>query len=147
MAGGNGTGPEGRGPMTGRGLGYCTGHTNPGFTRGIPMGKEYGYGRGYNRGNGRGSGYGRGNGRGSGYGRGNGRGSGYGRGNGWRRFAPAEPIQYNEPNYDHYYEPERSTKEEEIKILNANLKEIDREKTEIEKEKKDIEKRIKELEE
>ena len=31
MPGGNKTGPEGQGPMTGRGLGYCAGYPNPGF--------------------------------------------------------------------------------------------------------------------
>ncbi|MCD6575698.1 MAG: DUF5320 domain-containing protein [Nanoarchaeota archaeon] len=42
---GDGTGPDGRGPMTGRGLGYCAGYNSPGFTRGVPMGR--GFGRGF----------------------------------------------------------------------------------------------------
>ena len=54
------TGPRGEGPMTGRGLGYCSGHRSPGYTKGVPRGG----GRGYGRGPGRGFGYGRGFGRG-----------------------------------------------------------------------------------
>jgi len=42
---GNRTGPLGLGPRTGRGLGYCSGYTTPGFT------KNFGYfGRGFGRG-------------------------------------------------------------------------------------------------
>ena len=63
MPGMNRTGPEGRGPMTGRGLGYC----------GNPQGVNPGYGRGMGRGmrNGRGNGPGMG------------RTAGPGRGLGW----------------------------------------------------------------
>jgi len=57
MPRGDGTGPEGRGPRTGRGLGYCAGYDSPGFTRGAPLGRGYGYGRGTGRG--RGLGFGR----------------------------------------------------------------------------------------
>jgi hypothetical protein len=32
MPGGDRTGPRGRGPMTGRGVGYCGGYERPGFT-------------------------------------------------------------------------------------------------------------------
>ena len=51
MPGGDGTGPEGLGPMTGRGLGYCTGYNRPGyasprFGRGW-FGRGRGWGRGY----------------------------------------------------------------------------------------------------
>jgi len=34
MPGGDGTGPMGRGPMSGRGLGYCAGFRMPGSRRG-----------------------------------------------------------------------------------------------------------------
>lgn len=54
----NGTGPNGMGPMTGRGMGYC----NPANRAGMPVG--YGYGRGFGRGMGRGFGRGFGMGRG-----------------------------------------------------------------------------------
>ena len=53
MPRGDGTGPNGMGPRTGRGLGYCNGYNSPGFTRGgfggYPrgFGRGYGYGRGY----------------------------------------------------------------------------------------------------
>jgi len=56
MPGGDGTGPGGLGPRTGRGLGYCAGYSTPGFTKGPGMGM--GWGRGMGRG--RGIGYGRG---------------------------------------------------------------------------------------
>ena len=35
MPGGNGTGPLGEGPMTGRGAGYCTGFSQPGSMNGM----------------------------------------------------------------------------------------------------------------
>lgn len=51
MPGGDGTGPAGMGPMTGRAAGYCAGYGVPGFVNPIP-------GRGYG-GWGRGGGWGR----------------------------------------------------------------------------------------
>jgi len=68
MPRGNRRGPEGAGPMTGRGLGYCSGNDQPGFTADeVPQGA----GRGFRNGKGRGPGFGRGQGRGRGmeYGR------------------------------------------------------------------------------
>ena len=63
MPGGDGTGPEGMGPMTGRAAGYCVGSPMPGFTNPIP-------GRGFGFGQGRGFGQGfRGGRRWAGYGR------------------------------------------------------------------------------
>lgn len=50
MPGGDGTGPEGRGSMTGRALGYCSGSNSPGFA----FGRGRGFGRGYS---GRGRGF------------------------------------------------------------------------------------------
>ena len=81
----DGTGPNGQGPMTGRGIGPCGGGLRRGFGRGL------------------------------------------GRGFGWR-------CQWKFP----YAEPVNLTKEEEKKILEAELKEIDLEK-------QDIEKRLKEI--
>lgn len=47
MPRGDGTGPMGLGPMTGRGLGYCAGYGAPGFTNPMPgMGLGLGWGRG-----------------------------------------------------------------------------------------------------
>ena len=103
---GDGTGPAGMGPMTGRGAGYCAGYQVPGFMNPIPGrlgfagvaggypytgGAPYGaagygpfaagvapfYGRGWGGGRGWGRGFGRG------WGRGFGRGFGRGRALGW----------------------------------------------------------------
>ena len=60
MPRGDGTGPVGMGPMTGRGAGLCAGYPAPGYAN--PVG-----GRGMGMGRGRGGGFGRG--RGFGWGR------------------------------------------------------------------------------
>ncbi|AQQ70312.1 hypothetical protein SMSP2_00656 [Limihaloglobus sulfuriphilus] len=65
MPGFDRTGPMGQGPMTGRGLGLCTGAVRPGAGYGYGFGYGRGYGRGFGRGMGRG--FGRGYGRGVGY--------------------------------------------------------------------------------
>lgn len=72
MPRGDGTGPAGQGPMTGRALGYCAGYNSPGYTKGYGMGMAWGGGRG----------------RGA---RGFGRGMAWGRGRGWgyRTFYPS----------------------------------------------------------
>ncbi|MCF7876688.1 DUF5320 domain-containing protein [Candidatus Bipolaricaulota bacterium] len=49
MPRGDRTGPAGQGPKTGRGLGYCTGYSAPGYTKGRPRGGG-GFGRGRGRG-------------------------------------------------------------------------------------------------
>jgi len=49
MPQGDGTGPRGQGPMTGRGMGYCAGFAVPGC-----MNTGFGRGRGLRRGFGRG---------------------------------------------------------------------------------------------
>jgi len=56
MPRGDGTGPMGLGPMTGRAAGYCAGYPVPGFMNpyGGRLGLGFGYGRGYGRGFGRG---------------------------------------------------------------------------------------------
>ncbi len=45
MPGGDGTGPAGMGPMTGRAMGWCVGNAGPGFTQMGP-GLSPGFGRG-----------------------------------------------------------------------------------------------------
>ncbi len=63
MAGRDGSGPDGRGPMTGRGWGNCAGNERPGYAADVaPAGRgaRRGYGRGRGFGNGFGSGFGRG---------------------------------------------------------------------------------------
>jgi len=50
----DGTGPEGNGPMTGKGMGECVVPVKEGFFR--KLGRGLGLGRGYGRGCGRGCG-------------------------------------------------------------------------------------------
>ncbi len=52
MPRGDRTGPWEQGPRTGRGLGFCSGDTSPGYTKGGGMGwgRGYGGGRGWGRG-------------------------------------------------------------------------------------------------
>jgi len=54
---GNGTGPRGLGPRTGRGLGYCSGYSYPGYMNSYGFGWGRGFGRGWGRGLGRGWGW------------------------------------------------------------------------------------------
>ncbi len=60
MPAGNGMGPQGMGPMTGRGMGFCAGVAAPGSMNTVPgrgLGMGFGRGRGAcggGRGNGRG---------------------------------------------------------------------------------------------
>lgn len=61
MPRGNGTGPNGSGPMTGRAAGYCAGN-------GLPGCASSSFGRGLGRGFGRGAGFGGGFERGRGFG-------------------------------------------------------------------------------
>jgi len=76
MPGGDGTGPAGMGPMTGRAAGYCVGYPVSGYMNPIPGGSWGGFG--YGRGGGRGRGWGRGYGWGRGFGWRGGSHSGYG---------------------------------------------------------------------
>ena len=71
MPGGNGTGPMGLGPMTGRGAGFCAGYSVPGFMN--PVGGRLGMGFGW------------------------GRGLGWGRGFGWGRWGGFYPYGYRVP--------------------------------------------------
>jgi len=44
---GDGTGPAGAGPMTGRGAGFCAGYSVPGYMNGVPSwGSSFGFARG-----------------------------------------------------------------------------------------------------
>lgn len=84
MPRGNGTGPGGMGPMTGRAAGFCAGYPTPGYMN--PYGGRYPYG---------GFGFGRGNGRGLGRGwnRGFGRGRRFGAGY-YSPYPSAAPAPY-----------------------------------------------------
>jgi len=64
MPGGNGTGPMGMGPMTGRGAGYCAGYPVPGYMNPAPGRGVWGGGRGRGWGRGLGLGFRGGRGRG-----------------------------------------------------------------------------------
>ena len=59
MPRGDGTGPTGMGPMTGRGAGYCAGNQAPGYANPV-SGRGFGPGFGRGRGIGFGRGFGRG---------------------------------------------------------------------------------------
>ena len=112
MPGGDRTGPEGFGPRTGRALGYCSGYSSPGFTKGIPRG------RGFGRGRGRGFRYGWGRGRGF-----------------WREEYYPEPYQrapYPEPAVDEktYLQDIIKGLEEELKAVKQRLQEISKDKKE-----------------
>jgi hypothetical protein len=76
---GDGTGPLGLGPMTGRGAGFCAGFGRPGFASPMPS-YQYPYGYGHLTSVWPRWGYG--------FGRGLGRGFGRGFGHGWRRWGP-----------------------------------------------------------
>ncbi|NOZ20162.1 MAG: DUF5320 domain-containing protein [Planctomycetes bacterium] len=53
MPGGDGTGPRGMGPMTGRAAGYCAGYPVPGFMNPVGGRLGMGFGRGVGGGRGR----------------------------------------------------------------------------------------------
>lgn len=109
MPGGDGTGPGGMGPMTGRAAGYCAGYTVPGYMNPV-MGRGFGFG------------FGRGGGRGGGWGRRNWyyatgltgwqrAGLGYPAGGGYGGGMPFYGASYNAP-----YAP---TKEQELNMLKS----------------------------
>ncbi len=96
MPRGDRRGPEGLGPRTGRGLGYCNGYDTPGFTKGTPRGGA-GFGGGFGRG----------------------RGMGYGRGNGWR-------SGYVQPVAAPYTAPVSYSKEDELRLLKDQSEQMKR---------------------
>ncbi len=137
MPRGDQTGPQGQGPMTGRGLGHCSGSDQPGYSYGGP-GRGYGpgYGRGIGWGGGRGGGFrgGAGGGGGGGFGRGGGfgGGGGFGWGGGqevrWgQRYwnAPGSPASsvVREPAID---------REQEVRFLETQRKNLQTELADLE---------------
>ena len=65
MPAGDGTGPMGMGPMSGRAVGYCAGNPVPGYATPMPgRGLGFGRGRGFGVGRGLGAGFRGGRGRG-----------------------------------------------------------------------------------
>ena len=89
MPRGDRTGPDGRGPMTGRRAGYCAGSDVPGYANDTTPRMGMGWRRGGGGGRGRGGG---------GWGRGGGR--GYGRGFGYGYGYPVSPVHTAYPARD-----------------------------------------------
>ena len=127
MPRGDGTGPAGQGPMTGRGLGYCAGYSTPGYTKGPGLGRGWGRGFGY--------------GRGLGWGRGGGRGWGFW-GAGYTPYIAASPV-YNPlvPGAALNISPEN-----QLAMLKQEKEYLESEMKGITKAMEDINKRISELE-
>ena len=121
MPGGDRTGPQGLGPMTGRRAGYCTGNTSPGFANSWSRG-GYGFGGGGGRGGGRGY-----------------RNRFYATGlTGWQRGAWSGPQPWVNPqSYEGPYGYSLS-KDEEVTMLKEQATNMERGLT-------DIKKRIQEL--
>ncbi|QEN06595.1 hypothetical protein EXM22_00795 [Oceanispirochaeta crateris] len=111
MPKGDRRGPNGMGPMTGRGAGFCNGSSTPGF---INSGFAGGYGLG--RGAGRGRGFDRS------YGVGFGRGMGRGLGMGYQAYSAAP--EYLKDNEKGYLENEVSYLKDQLKTLENRLSEI-----------------------
>jgi len=119
MPRGDRTGPDGAGPMTGRGAGYCASYSVPGYTN--PVG---GYGRG----------------RGRGFGR------GYGRGWGRGQFVYPQPVVVQH-TYQPAHQPvaQPQTPEQEITALENYQKSLEAEKADLEQETGDVKARLEEL--
>lgn len=102
MPRGDGTGPTGLGPMTGRAAGYCAGYSVPGYMNPRP---GYGYGMGFGRGGSR----------------------GFRRGGFWGgRFQPMVPFAATPYSYGTAYtqptpQEERSFLENQMKALQGQL--------------------------
>ncbi len=118
MPGGDGTGPNSMGPMTGRAAGLCAGFNTPGYANPMPRG----FGRGMRFGGGRGF--------------------GRGRGFGWRQgnFAPVDRVI---PVYQQ--QQVQPTKEQEKQALENDMTTIEQEKKILEQEIESIKKRLEEL--
>jgi len=112
MPRGDGTGPEGYGPMSGRQLGYCAGHNSPGYTKGVPRG-----GAGYRRAYGKGYGFGRGP-----------------RG-GYYPPRPTAPAYQNYPTYSK--EDEKQMLEDELKVMKQEMKNLEKRLSELNQKKND----------
>ena len=115
MPGGDGTGPVGRGPMTGRAAGFCAGSQTPGFTN--PGGIGYGRGLGFGRSRGRGF-----------------RREYLGRSRGfwWRGYSPEQyyPPAPSRDEEKTYLENMVKELEEEIDVLRNRINELSKEKKE-----------------
>ena len=125
MPGGDGTGPLGAGPMTGRASGYCAGYSVPGYANSIPgRGWGFGYGRGRGRGFGGGRGWGRGFGRGPGFGW-----AGYPYAYGNPYVAPMYPANITAKQEADMLREEAKAMQEEIDAINSRLKDLESRET------------------
>ena len=102
MPQGDRTGPAGRGPMTGRGRGFCSGFEQPGFMN-LKFGRGQGFGRGFGR----------------------------GRGFGFRTSfydqpypEPAEPVTFTAEQKKKILEAEALEMEAELKAVKEKIKEL-----------------------
>jgi hypothetical protein len=102
MPRGDGSGPAGFGPMTGRAAGYCAGYATPGFANPVP-----GFGRG------RGMGYGGGRGRG---------GRGWAGGQGWGMAQPIAPFPVQQQQMDP--QAEAGMLKQQAEALQGSLEQI-----------------------
>jgi len=124
MPRGDGTGPMGQGPMTGRVMGYCTGYGFPGYT-------NYVAGRGL---------AGRFARRGCGF-----RNMYYATGlPGWQRAAAGMPAFGRWPNAN--MQAVQPTSEQEAGMLKEEIKAVEAERTALAKETEELKKRLSELE-
>ena len=128
MPRGDGTGPWGQGSRTGRGLGYCSGYSTPGYTKGPGMGLGRGFGRGRGIGFGGGLAWRRG-------------GGGFGGYWGIIRTPLYEPRVFAPPIYG-----PAGTREDQLKMLNQEKQYLESEVKSIANALEDISKKIKELE-
>lgn len=108
MPGGDGTGPLGGGPMTGRGAGYCAGYPAPGYANQI-------YGRGQRLG---------------GFGRGLGRGRGFGFRQAMYPYGEPQAAPFYAANVTPKQEAEMlkeqaSAIQEELSLINKRVKELE----------------------
>ena len=108
MPGGDRTGPSGRGPLTGRRMGSCTGYPASNFMT---------FGQGYGRG------------RGMGFGRGFSRGMGFGRFFGWRPrgyrgFWDSPSQSFTQEDEVIYLENQAKEVEEELSNIKSRLDEL-----------------------
>ncbi len=119
MPAGDGTGPNGMGPMTGRRMGLCSGYNSPGYAN--PGSRRF-FNRGFSR--------------------------GFGRGFRWRTldFAPVERVAPAQPYAQYSQQSVQPTKEQELSMLNEDSKAIEEEQKALSQELDTIKKRIKELE-
>lgn len=123
MPRGDRSGPQGMGPTTGRGLGYCTGHGAPGYVTapGPGMGMAWGYGGGRGRGGaGQGMAWGRNRGYGPAYG------GGFGRAYGPYGVGPYATAPVSEETRKAYLKDEMAAMEERMNFLQREMDAMDK---------------------